>query len=65
MPDAPLCAYCRERPVSEAWRPFCSKRCQMADLGRWLSGEYRVPAGPTESDGSPTRNDDDDDFDER
>jgi len=27
------------------YRPFCSQRCKMADLGRWLSGEYRV-AGP-------------------
>ncbi|MEP7270547.1 MAG: DNA gyrase inhibitor YacG [Acidobacteriota bacterium] len=25
------------------WRPFCSERCQMADLGRWVSGEYRIP----------------------
>jgi endogenous inhibitor of DNA gyrase (YacG/DUF329 family) len=24
--------------------PFCSERCKMADLGRWLRGEYAVPA---------------------
>jgi endogenous inhibitor of DNA gyrase (YacG/DUF329 family) len=35
--------YCRRRPVSEAWRPFCSERCKLADLGRWLSEDYRVP----------------------
>jgi endogenous inhibitor of DNA gyrase (YacG/DUF329 family) len=29
--------------MDEAWRPFCSERCKMADLGRWLSEEYRVP----------------------
>ena len=23
--------------------PFCSERCLMADLGRWLNEEYRVP----------------------
>ena len=23
--------------------PFCSSRCQMIDLGRWLGEEYRVP----------------------
>lgn len=22
--------------------PFCSDRCRMADLGKWLSGEYRI-----------------------
>jgi endogenous inhibitor of DNA gyrase (YacG/DUF329 family) len=25
--------------------PFCSDRCRLLDLGRWLSEEYRVPAG--------------------
>jgi uncharacterized protein len=24
------------------WKPFCSERCQMIDLGRWASGEYRI-----------------------
>ena len=23
--------------------PFCSERCQLVDLGRWLDEEYRVP----------------------
>jgi len=44
-PD-PLCAYCRRRPADPAWRPFCSERCKLADLGRWLSGDYRVPGAP-------------------
>jgi hypothetical protein len=43
VPDQPLCVYCRERPVDPGWRPFCSERCKLADLGRWLSGHYRVP----------------------
>ena len=38
-----LCVYCRQKPAEPAWRPFCSERCKMADLGRWLGGEYRVP----------------------
>jgi uncharacterized protein len=41
-PDAPLCVYCRQRPVDPAWRPFCSERCRTVDLGRWLTGGYRV-----------------------
>jgi endogenous inhibitor of DNA gyrase (YacG/DUF329 family) len=36
----------------------------MADLGRWLSGEYRIPAGAASPDDPPSRNDDDDDLDE-
>jgi endogenous inhibitor of DNA gyrase (YacG/DUF329 family) len=23
--------------------PFCSQRCRLIDLGRWLGEEYRVP----------------------
>jgi endogenous inhibitor of DNA gyrase (YacG/DUF329 family) len=41
--------YCRKRPEDPAWRPFCSERCKMADLGRWLSEEYRVPDEPAPS----------------
>jgi hypothetical protein len=29
--------------VDPAWRPFCSERCKLADLGRWLGGGYRIP----------------------
>ena len=30
--------YSRENP----YRPFCSKKCKMADLGAWFSEEYTV-----------------------
>lgn len=23
--------------------PFCSSRCQLIDLGRWLTEDYRIP----------------------
>jgi endogenous inhibitor of DNA gyrase (YacG/DUF329 family) len=23
-------------------RPFCSDRCKLIDLGKWISGEYRI-----------------------
>ena len=34
------------------WRPFCSERCKMIDLGAWASETYRVPdeAGTPEDD---------------
>ena len=33
------------------WRPFCSERCKLIDLGAWASEEYRVPV--QELDGDP------------
>lgn len=54
MPAVRMCVYCGRRPVDPAWTPFCSERCKMADLGRWLSGEYRIPGEPV-----PTDEDDD------
>lgn len=24
------------------WRPFCSERCRLIDLGSWIDEEYRV-----------------------
>ena len=44
MPDPTTCVYCRAEPAAEPYRPFCSERCKMADLGRWLKGDYAVPA---------------------
>jgi tRNA threonylcarbamoyladenosine biosynthesis protein TsaE len=37
------CPIC-EKPVSRdaVTFPFCSRRCRMVDLGKWLGGEYRV-----------------------
>jgi len=52
-----LCVYCRQKPVDPAWRPFCSERCKMADLGRWLTGGYRAPAEPL-PDPDPERDED-------
>ena len=37
--------------------PFCSRRCRMVDLGRWLGEEYRVPGKPVAE--SPDEPDDD------
>ena len=25
-----------------SWFPFCSERCKLVDLGRWLGEEYRI-----------------------
>lgn len=28
------------------WRPFCSERCKLMDLGQWFAGKYSIPAEP-------------------
>jgi endogenous inhibitor of DNA gyrase (YacG/DUF329 family) len=38
----PMCS----RPAVGTYRPFCSKRCADADLGRWLGEGYRIPGEP-------------------
>jgi uncharacterized protein len=30
--------------------PFCSKRCRLLDLGRWLDERYGLEAGPKDDD---------------
>jgi endogenous inhibitor of DNA gyrase (YacG/DUF329 family) len=47
-PAPALCPTCRERPGAAPWRPFCSERCKLIDLGRWLSEDYRMPAEPVD-----------------
>lgn len=48
------CPVCRKpaRPRAEnRSAPFCSDRCRLIDLGKWLGEEYRVP-GPRAGDGA-------------
>jgi uncharacterized protein len=44
------CPYCRRETTWEEneWRPFCSERCRMIDLGRWASEDYRIPVAEPE-----------------
>jgi uncharacterized protein len=35
------------------FRPFCSERCKMIDLGAWATEQYRVPAPPNDRGGRP------------
>jgi uncharacterized protein len=48
-PSARVCPICG-KPVDEAFKPFCSKRCADIDLNRWLSGVYMVPAKEDEDE---------------
>ena len=44
----PTCPLCRKEAVwqDNPFRPFCSERCKMTDLGRWAAEEYRIPDKP-------------------
>jgi hypothetical protein len=39
------CPLCRKKTRWEnnPFKPFCSERCKLIDLGKWASEEYRVP----------------------
>lgn len=41
------CPGCRKPVIwneSSPFRPFCSKRCQLIDLGEWAAEEKRIPS---------------------
>ncbi|MET0151466.1 MAG: DNA gyrase inhibitor YacG [Candidatus Binatia bacterium] len=44
-PDSVRCPTCRQAVVWERspYRPFCSERCRLRDLGNWASERYRIP----------------------
>jgi uncharacterized protein len=35
------------------WRPFCSERCKLIDLGLWASERYRVAGDDAKPDEPP------------
>jgi endogenous inhibitor of DNA gyrase (YacG/DUF329 family) len=50
----PQCGKVVEWTPASRWRPFCSERCKLIDLGAWATEAYRIPlAEPAETDESP------------
>ena len=49
MNKKPLVVVCPQCAAEVVWnsesrfRPFCSERCKMIDLGQWANEEYRIP----------------------
>lgn len=44
-PPVVACPQCGKEHVWDTgnrYRPFCSERCKMIDLGKWANEEYRV-----------------------
>jgi endogenous inhibitor of DNA gyrase (YacG/DUF329 family) len=64
MPAKIRCPGCGKKSLWEGnrWRPFCSERCKMSDLGAWVTGGYTIPGDPEEDTGhDDARNDDSED----
>jgi uncharacterized protein len=42
------CLNCKTQFIygESPFRPFCSERCKMIDLGHWLNETYTIPLGP-------------------
>ncbi|MCC7403002.1 MAG: DNA gyrase inhibitor YacG [Bdellovibrionales bacterium] len=55
--DCPRCGKSCEFSSQNPYRPFCSKRCQLLDLGQWADEKYTIPSeepsAPTEIENSP------------
>lgn len=45
-PKIVACPHCAKEVIwdqNNPFRPFCSERCKMIDLGHWANETYRVP----------------------
>jgi endogenous inhibitor of DNA gyrase (YacG/DUF329 family) len=45
----PRCGGTTSFTPENKWRPFCSERCKIIDLGAWATESYRVPAEEQEA----------------
>jgi len=45
----PRCGKPAELTPKNKWRPFCSERCRMIDLGQWAAESYRVPVAENDA----------------
>lgn len=46
LPEVVNCPHCgKPVPWTEAspWKPFCSERCRLIDLGDWLTEKHAIP----------------------
>jgi hypothetical protein len=57
--NCPICGAAVAWTAENRWRPFCSERCKLIDLGQWATEKYRVPVveqdPEDESDVPPTQ----------
>jgi endogenous inhibitor of DNA gyrase (YacG/DUF329 family) len=48
----PICQRLMQGETPKVWPqfPFCSPRCKLVDLGRWLGEDYRIPSVPNDEE---------------
>ena len=56
LPVVVACPQCGKEVVwnsDSRYRPFCSERCKLIDLGQWANEDYRIPESeqPDQIDG--------------
>jgi endogenous inhibitor of DNA gyrase (YacG/DUF329 family) len=53
------CPRCGELTTWEEnpYRPFCSERCKLLDLGAWASEDYKIPGRKEEEEDETTNED--------
>jgi uncharacterized protein len=59
------CPICRKNIVypkgkdgrKPLWLPFCSERCKLIDLGRWLDSDYSIPVKEDENENEQSSED--------
>lgn len=44
--SCPTCKKAVEWSEKQIWRPFCSERCKLIDLGEWASESHRIAGEP-------------------
>lgn len=49
-PRCPSCDRMVDPQESHDFLPFCSQRCRIIDLGRWLNEEHRLTCEPVDEE---------------
>ncbi len=51
--ECPHCGQDADMSAANAYRPFCSKRCKLIDLGDWLDESNRIADPEGSAPGAP------------
>lgn len=51
----PQCAGATRLDPENHWRPFCSERCKLIDLGAWAMERYAVPVDEEDEHTNPAQ----------
>jgi endogenous inhibitor of DNA gyrase (YacG/DUF329 family) len=54
----PTCERLVEWSERSPWRPFCSERCKLIDLGAWAAEQQVIPGEKADVDQGTDREDD-------